>query len=141
MNAVLQHPPECIPSMLAAAEAGADLVVASRYLPGGSAGGLHGLVRRLVSSGARLLSRLLFSEAAITAAIGVAYGLATATVVAGNAGAADRTGAARLNGHSHREQRNVKAAYGVNGPANQQRGHVRYATSAGWIAEPASGTV
>jgi dolichol-phosphate mannosyltransferase len=63
MDADLQHPPECIPSMLAAAEAGADLVVASRYLPGGSAGGLHGLVRRLVSSGAGLLSRLLFSEA------------------------------------------------------------------------------
>src|ERR1035437_9541459 len=77
--------------------------------------------------------------AAITAVIGVAYGLATATVVAGNAGAALRTGAARVNGHSHREQRNVSAPYGANGPSNQQRGHVRYATSAGWSAEPASG--
>jgi dolichol-phosphate mannosyltransferase len=63
MDADLQHPPECIPSMLAAAEAGADLVVASRYISGGSAGGLHGPLRQVVSRGARLLSRLLFTEA------------------------------------------------------------------------------
>ena len=41
------------------------------------------------------------------------------------------TGAARVNGHSHRVHRNVKAAYGVNGAGNRQRGHVRFVTSAG----------
>lgn len=63
MDADLQHPPELIPDMLAAGEEGADLVVASRYAPGGSVGGLDGVVRRSVSRGATLLARLLFSEA------------------------------------------------------------------------------
>jgi len=63
MDADLQHPPETIPAMLAAARAGADIVVASRYARGGSAGGLHGLVRRLVSRSATALARLLFKEA------------------------------------------------------------------------------
>jgi dolichol-phosphate mannosyltransferase len=63
MDADLQHPPELIPEMLAAAEAGADLVVASRYVTGGSAGGLAGLARHLVSRGSGLLARILFHEA------------------------------------------------------------------------------
>jgi dolichol-phosphate mannosyltransferase len=63
MDADLQHPPELIPGMLAASEAGADLVVASRYVSGGSAGGLAGLVRHLVSRGAGTTARLLFHEA------------------------------------------------------------------------------
>jgi dolichol-phosphate mannosyltransferase len=63
MDADLQHPPETIPTMLAAAEAGADLVVASRYLERGSSAGLDGLSRRVVSRGAGLVARLLFTEA------------------------------------------------------------------------------
>ncbi len=63
MDADLQHPPGTIPRMLAAAQAGADLVVASRYVGGGSRSGLDGLLRRAVSRGASMLSRLLFSEA------------------------------------------------------------------------------
>jgi len=63
MDADLQHPPETIPPMLAEAERGADLVVASRYVAGGSPGGLDGLGRRLVSRGATRAGRLLFSEA------------------------------------------------------------------------------
>ena len=63
MDADLQHPPETIPLMLAEAEAGADLVVASRYTGGGSTGGLDGLGRRVVSRGATGAARLLFSEA------------------------------------------------------------------------------
>lgn len=63
MDADLQHPPETIAGMLAAAEAGADLVVASRYVPGGSTGGLDGGVRRLVSRSATRLAHLLFGEA------------------------------------------------------------------------------
>jgi dolichol-phosphate mannosyltransferase len=67
MDADLQHPPETIPAMLAEAERGADLVVASRYAPGGSHGGLDGFTRRLVSRGATRVARGLFSEARQTA--------------------------------------------------------------------------
>jgi len=63
MDADLQHPPETIPSLLAAAGGGADLVVASRYMPGGSRTGLEGGLRHLVSRGATLVARMLFREA------------------------------------------------------------------------------
>jgi dolichol-phosphate mannosyltransferase len=63
MDADLQHPPELIPEMLAATETGADLVVASRYVSGGSAGGLAGVTRHLVSRGAGMVARVLFHEA------------------------------------------------------------------------------
>ncbi|MGO8686651.1 MAG: glycosyltransferase [Candidatus Dormibacteria bacterium] len=63
MDADLQHPPELIPEMLAAVERGADLVVASRYVSGGSAGGLAGLARHLVSRGAGLVARVAFHAA------------------------------------------------------------------------------
>ncbi|HET9050674.1 MAG TPA: glycosyltransferase family 2 protein, partial [Candidatus Dormibacteraeota bacterium] len=63
MDADLQHPPETIADMLAAANAGGDLVVASRYVPGGSTQGLDGAVRRLVSRAATRLAHLLFREA------------------------------------------------------------------------------
>ena len=63
MDADLQHPPELIPVLLAEAERGADLVVASRYAPGGSHEGLGGTVRRLVSRGATVVARVLFREA------------------------------------------------------------------------------
>jgi dolichol-phosphate mannosyltransferase len=63
MDADLQHPPELIPTMLAAAGQGADLVVASRYVPGGSREGLHGGMRHLVSRCATAFAQALFSEA------------------------------------------------------------------------------
>ena len=63
MDADLQHPPELIPVLLTQAEHGADLVVASRYAPGGSHEGLGTPVRRLVSRGATVVARLLFKEA------------------------------------------------------------------------------
>ncbi|MCM3884831.1 glycosyltransferase [Frankia sp. R82] len=57
----LQHPPETIPRLLAAAvRDGADVVVGSRYVTGGSASGLSGTARHLVSSGSNLLCRLAF---------------------------------------------------------------------------------
>jgi hypothetical protein len=55
----LQHPPEALPALLAAA-ADADIVVASRYLPGGSSAGLSGPHRLLVSRGSKLLAGALF---------------------------------------------------------------------------------
>lgn len=63
MDADLQHRPETIPDMRAAAAEGADVVVASRYVRGGSRRGLAGMARRLVSRLATLLVRTLFVEA------------------------------------------------------------------------------
>jgi dolichol-phosphate mannosyltransferase len=61
LDADLQHPPDRIPAMLAAARASAaDIVIASRYVPGGNAGGLAGPLRRFYSLGLKTLSRLLF---------------------------------------------------------------------------------
>jgi dolichol-phosphate mannosyltransferase len=61
MDGDLQHPPELIPALLMAAAAqDADVVVASRYVRGGSSGGLNGGVRRLVSSASTILTRAMF---------------------------------------------------------------------------------
>lgn len=57
----LQHPPEALPGMIAAAQ-DADIVVASRYIPGGSSGGLDGLYRQGVSRGSKLIAQTLFSR-------------------------------------------------------------------------------
>ncbi len=58
MDADLQHPPEVIPNLLNAIEKGADIAIASRYVEGGGCQG-WGLVRRVISKGAILLSHLL----------------------------------------------------------------------------------
>ncbi|HVA21502.1 MAG TPA: glycosyltransferase [Candidatus Micrarchaeia archaeon] len=63
MDADLQHPPELIPTLLAAARGGADVAVASRYLREGSTSGLAGAGRRAVSRVAGQLARVLFTEA------------------------------------------------------------------------------
>ncbi|MGA9919832.1 MAG: glycosyltransferase family 2 protein [Candidatus Dormiibacterota bacterium] len=63
MDADLQHPPETIPTMLEAERSGADLVVASRYLPGGSRAGLATGMRQFVSWAASMLVRTVFVEA------------------------------------------------------------------------------
>jgi dolichol-phosphate mannosyltransferase len=59
----LQHPPEKLHAMLIEAQrTGADIVAASRYRPGGSASGLPGVTRRIVSVASKWLSKLLFYE-------------------------------------------------------------------------------
>ncbi|WP_054571012.1 glycosyltransferase family 2 protein [Frankia sp. R43] len=61
MDGDLQHPPETVPELLATArEQSADVVVGSRYVDGGSANGLAGKGRRLISSGSNRVSRLVF---------------------------------------------------------------------------------
>ncbi len=61
LDADLQHPPALIPALLEEARrSSADLVIASRYLEGGSSGGLAGPLRRAISSGLRGLSKLTF---------------------------------------------------------------------------------
>src|SRR5215207_1202311 len=64
MDADLQHPPEKVREMLEIARRSvADVVVASRYAPGGSYAGLPGRMRRAVSVGSRFLARIVFKEA------------------------------------------------------------------------------
>ncbi|MDR7520986.1 MAG: glycosyltransferase family 2 protein [Armatimonadota bacterium] len=63
MDADLQHPPSLLPALLRRMEeTGADLVVASRYLPGAGRPGLSPF-RRLVSRGTRLLAWVLLGGA------------------------------------------------------------------------------
>lgn len=57
----LQHPPAVIPRLLAAARRHqADLVIASRFRPGGSAGGLDGPLRQAASRGLKALAIAAF---------------------------------------------------------------------------------
>jgi dolichol-phosphate mannosyltransferase len=58
MDADLQHPPEVIPELLNKIDAGADIVIGSRYVEGG---GMEewGLIRRIISKGAGMLAHLL----------------------------------------------------------------------------------
>ncbi|HEX3032357.1 MAG TPA: glycosyltransferase family 2 protein [Bacillota bacterium] len=57
MDGDLQHPPELLPELWNKLEEGYDLVVPSRFIPGGSAGGLS-WGRTIISKGARLLASL-----------------------------------------------------------------------------------
>lgn len=57
MDADLSHPPEKIPGMLDALEAGADFALGSRYVPGGSTDEGWGLFRVINSRIATLLAR------------------------------------------------------------------------------------
>ena len=56
MDADLSHPPEYIPAMLEAIKT-CDVVVGSRYIPGGGIAGNWGLLRRLLSRGGDLYVR------------------------------------------------------------------------------------
>jgi dolichol-phosphate mannosyltransferase len=61
MDADLQHPTEMIPLLLARAqEADADIVIASRNVPGGSDAGLGSPSRRAISWGAKWMVKVLF---------------------------------------------------------------------------------
>jgi dolichol-phosphate mannosyltransferase len=58
MDADLQHPPEAIPALVDEINGGNDIVVASRYVPGGEVPGLSAF-RKLVSKGATLLANMM----------------------------------------------------------------------------------
>ena len=61
MDGDLQHPPEDIPRMLDRARRGdVDIVVASRYVAGGTAGGLAGATRTAVSRASTVLTKAMF---------------------------------------------------------------------------------
>ncbi len=57
MDADLQHPPEKIPELIAMLDAGADFVIGSRYVPGGSTAQRWGPLRKLNSWAATFLAR------------------------------------------------------------------------------------
>lgn len=63
MDGDLQHPPNVVPDLIAALEAGADIVVASRYVHGGRELGLGGLWRRLVSRESSRVARIMLPVA------------------------------------------------------------------------------
>jgi dolichol-phosphate mannosyltransferase len=58
MDCDFSHDPADVPRLLAAAEEGADLVLGSRYVEGGSIGAEWGPVRRVVSAGGSWYARL-----------------------------------------------------------------------------------
>lgn len=61
VDADRQHPIITVPAMLAVMDSsGVDLVMGSRYVPGGSASGLNGPVRHAVSRLCTLLAKLAF---------------------------------------------------------------------------------
>jgi dolichol-phosphate mannosyltransferase len=63
MDADLQHPPELVKTLLSRAEeTGADIVIASRYVPGGSDAGLSGLSRKAISRAAKWLAKIAFVD-------------------------------------------------------------------------------
>jgi len=61
MDADLQHPPEINSNLLKAIENGADMVVASRYIPGGGVPN-WGLLRRIISKGASSISHVFLPQ-------------------------------------------------------------------------------
>ncbi len=68
MDGDLQHPPEVIAELLARAEVGdADVVVASRYIAGGTSDGLANAVRTTVSRASTLLTKAMFPRSCTTA--------------------------------------------------------------------------
>ncbi len=58
MDCDFSHDPTDVPRLIEAAEAGADVVLGSRYVPGGAVRN-WGFLRRLISRGASLYTRLL----------------------------------------------------------------------------------
>jgi dolichol-phosphate mannosyltransferase len=62
MDADLQHPPETLPAMVRQLQRGTGLVVASRYMEGGSPGS-RSFVRVAVSTGALLAAKFFVSHA------------------------------------------------------------------------------
>jgi dolichol-phosphate mannosyltransferase len=60
MDADFSHDPRYLPDLLAGAEAGADLVIGSRYVPGGGTTD-WGLVRRLISRGGNMYAGIILS--------------------------------------------------------------------------------
>lgn len=57
MDADLQHPPEKVPELIEAIKRGADIAIASRYVPGGAVKNWY-WYRKLISKGAIMIGRV-----------------------------------------------------------------------------------
>lgn len=80
----LQHPPEVIPKLLAKAkETNADIVVASRYIKGGSAEGLGSFLRKAVSLGTKFLAYLIIDPTRKTTDPSAGYFLFKRSIIEG----------------------------------------------------------
>lgn len=89
MDADLSHPPEVLPQLAAAAEAGARLAIGSRYVPGGSTPGWPWL-RRAISRGGNAYVRLILGMSTRDATAGFrAYRALTLEQIAFDATRAD----------------------------------------------------
>nr|WP_306215188.1 glycosyltransferase [Actinoplanes sp. RD1] len=67
MDADLQHPPEAVPGLVDALLTGhADIAVGTRYRGRGSAAGLHGRYRQLVSRGCRRLAHAVLPRTRVS---------------------------------------------------------------------------
>lgn len=64
MDADLQHPPEAIGGLVGQLESGADVAVASRYVPGAYFPGLNTL-RKLISRGATAIAHLMLPQSRV----------------------------------------------------------------------------
>jgi dolichol-phosphate mannosyltransferase len=62
IDADLQHPPEMIPELLSEIQKGADIAVASRYIPSGGVEGWS-MKRKVISQGSAAVARLLLPSA------------------------------------------------------------------------------
>lgn len=83
MDADLQHPPSTIAGLVNAIEEGADVAIASRYVPGGSSSG-WGFWRRMISRGANAYARTLLGLKVKDATSGFrAYNRAAAEALSG----------------------------------------------------------
>jgi dolichol-phosphate mannosyltransferase len=63
MDADFQHPPELIPRLLGAVQAGADVAIGSRYAQGGKMSEEWNIVRKLISGVGTALTRRLLGNA------------------------------------------------------------------------------
>jgi len=58
MDSDFQHPPELLPMMLNSIDSNVDIVIPSRFVPGGDDGGLN-LFRKMISGTARYMGKIL----------------------------------------------------------------------------------
>jgi dolichol-phosphate mannosyltransferase len=80
MDADLQHPPELVPTILERLSEGMDVVIPSRFVPGGSDGGLNAF-RKLVSWTARVIGQIAIKRLrAVSDCTGGYFGMRRAVI-------------------------------------------------------------
>ena len=111
MDCDFSHDPKDVPRLIAAAEDGADLVLGSRYVPGGSIPN-WGLVRRAISLGGNVYAQIVLQSRVrdLTGGFKCFRHRVLGTVDNG-----DRLGRLRASRSRRRIARRAPAAFGVIG--------------------------